>query len=160
MNGVDVRQVILAENVERRHMSKGQRAMAVAMMYPEAVKGGKRTKGAVLETKTEAFSPALLSQARAVLAHSKPLADAVLAAVKPLEFLGGDIGDTDGGDLLALGHPGGLALGRTAAAVSFSMIAPSWAIRVWAICKPFLDVSKILETLPSPSRTCFVTSRV
>ncbi|PKA39659.1 hypothetical protein CWR43_30810 [Rhizobium sullae] len=44
-SGVDVRQVIMAENVERRHMTKGARAMAVAMLYPEPAKGGKRNKG-------------------------------------------------------------------------------------------------------------------
>lgn len=39
LNGVDVRQVIMAENIDRRHMTKGQRAMAVAMIYPQAERG-------------------------------------------------------------------------------------------------------------------------
>ncbi|MGO7174331.1 hypothetical protein ACCT06_10650 [Rhizobium ruizarguesonis] len=33
-----MRQVILAENIDRRHLTKEQRAMAVAMMYPEPEK--------------------------------------------------------------------------------------------------------------------------
>jgi ParB-like chromosome segregation protein Spo0J len=39
--GVDARAFILSENVKRRHMNKGQQAMAVAMMYPEPAKGGR-----------------------------------------------------------------------------------------------------------------------
>jgi hypothetical protein len=74
---------ILSVNIARRHMSKSQRAMAVAMAYPEAKHGGARQKGSSLETKLE-FSSALLSQARAVLAHSRALAEAVLARSESL----------------------------------------------------------------------------
>ncbi|MGO6724414.1 hypothetical protein ACCS51_25940 [Rhizobium ruizarguesonis] len=79
MNGVDVRQVILAENINRRHLTKGQRAMAVAMMYPEPEKGGRGKNSKV----TLEFSSQLLSQARTVLAHSRPLADSVFVGEPP-----------------------------------------------------------------------------
>jgi ParB-like chromosome segregation protein Spo0J len=36
--GDDTRQYIFASNIARRHMSKGQQAMAVAMVYPEPEK--------------------------------------------------------------------------------------------------------------------------
>jgi len=65
-------------------MTKGQRAMAVAMIYPEPEKAhrGKRTEaGKVLETK--GFSPALLSQARPVLAYSQPLCGHCSKALRP-----------------------------------------------------------------------------
>lgn len=55
--------------------------MAVAMLYPEPEKGGRGKKSKV----TLEFSSQLLSQARAVLVHSRPLAESVLAGVKPLD---------------------------------------------------------------------------
>jgi hypothetical protein len=79
--GDDTRAYIIASNIARRHMSKGQQAMAVAMVYPEPEKTthGKKSKTKLLlETKTN-FSDARLSQARTVLAHSTDLARAVLA---------------------------------------------------------------------------------
>jgi hypothetical protein len=36
---------ILSSNIARRHMTKGQQAMAVAMIYPEAEKRGPKGKG-------------------------------------------------------------------------------------------------------------------
>jgi hypothetical protein len=68
-------------------MSKGQQAMAVAMVYPEPEKTthGKKSKTKLLlETKTN-FSGARLSQARTVLACSTDLALAVLAGTKALD---------------------------------------------------------------------------
>jgi len=60
---------------------QGQRAMAVAMIYPETEKahrGKKSEQAKVLETKT--FSSACLSQARTILHTSRPLAQAVTHA--------------------------------------------------------------------------------
>ena len=51
----DPRAYIIASNIARRHMSKGQQAMAVAMVYPEPEKAthGKKSKTKLLlETKT------------------------------------------------------------------------------------------------------------
>jgi hypothetical protein len=61
----------------RRDLSKGERAMGFALLYPEAkAHRGKRSEaGKVLET--ESFSRARVSQARSVLRHSRELAEAV-----------------------------------------------------------------------------------
>ena len=42
INGQDQKAYILSVNINRRHMSAAQRAMAVAMIYPEAPHGGDR----------------------------------------------------------------------------------------------------------------------
>jgi ParB-like chromosome segregation protein Spo0J len=85
--GDDTREYIFASNIARRHMSKGQQAMAVAMAYPESEKTthGKKSKTKLLlETKTN-LSGARLSQARTVLAYSTDLARAVLAGSRALD---------------------------------------------------------------------------
>jgi len=40
----DPRSIIISLNINRRHMNKGQQAMAVAVMYPEKEKGGRGKK--------------------------------------------------------------------------------------------------------------------
>jgi ParB-like nuclease family protein len=85
--GDDPRAFIIASNICRRHLTKGQQAMAVAMVYPEPEKTthGKKSKTKLLlETKTN-FSGARLSQARTVAAYSNDLARAVLAGSKVLD---------------------------------------------------------------------------
>jgi hypothetical protein len=57
----------------RRNLSKGQQAMALAMIYPEGQKGKK-----VVDLVNN-FSRARLSQARAVLRYSVPLAQEVMS---------------------------------------------------------------------------------
>src|SRR5262245_2446413 len=42
LNGVDAEAFIVSQNLARRHLNPGQRAMVVAMMYPEAKRGGDR----------------------------------------------------------------------------------------------------------------------
>jgi ParB-like chromosome segregation protein Spo0J len=72
-HGDDPRAFILSVNVARRHLSKGQQAMAVALLYPEPEKGGrgKLRNG----SETGQFSKQRLSVARSVLAFSRPLED-------------------------------------------------------------------------------------
>lgn len=86
LNGTDPVAYILATNVNRRHLTKGQRAMAVAKLYPEAEKTapGKKSKtaGMLLENKT--LSGAAISQARTVLRWLPEIADLVMAGTKPL----------------------------------------------------------------------------
>jgi hypothetical protein len=65
--------------VQSRHLTKGQQAMALAMIYPEGVKGGRGKKRNSSET--EGFSAARLSQARTVLRFSEEVADSVFAGV-------------------------------------------------------------------------------
>jgi len=82
LNGEDLDAFVLSQNVARRHMTKSQRAMATAMVYPEAPKGGRGKRNVSV---TEGFSAALLSNARAVLAYSRPLAESVIAGTLMLE---------------------------------------------------------------------------
>ncbi|MER8602345.1 hypothetical protein NKH48_00885 [Mesorhizobium sp. M1233] len=75
LNGVDIAALILAENVERRNLTAGQRAMARAMLTRD-VKPGERTDLSVAEKST--VSPAYVSAARYVLRHDEALARSVL----------------------------------------------------------------------------------
>src|SRR5271154_7144810 len=42
--------LIISADLQRRNLTKGQQAMAVAMIYPEAEKGGRGNKGKAPET--------------------------------------------------------------------------------------------------------------
>src|SRR4029079_18764487 len=78
LTGQDVRACMASQNVNRRHLTKGQRAMALAMIYPKAEKGGRGKQTNVLETKE--FSAARLSQARTVFRYGpEDLAPGVMA---------------------------------------------------------------------------------
>ena len=68
---------------ERRN-SKGEMAMALAMIYPEPEKGGRGNKSKNLK-ETLGFSAMRLSQARAVLRHSIDLAEAVRDGILKLD---------------------------------------------------------------------------
>jgi hypothetical protein len=81
--GDDPRAFIISNNISRRHLTKGQQAMAVALVYPDGGKGGRGKKGNPAET--AGFSATRLKQARAVLAHSLDLAQAVLAGSKSID---------------------------------------------------------------------------
>ncbi|MCX2972991.1 hypothetical protein EYC87_05255 [Halieaceae bacterium IMCC8485] len=78
LNGHDPEALILSENIMRRHMTKGQRAMAVAMMYPEGQQGKKDNIAKLLG------SGEYLRQARTVLKYAPEYTDAVLAGAKSL----------------------------------------------------------------------------
>jgi hypothetical protein len=45
LNGQDPTAFVLSANIHRRHLTKSQRAMATAMLYPEPEEGGKGKKG-------------------------------------------------------------------------------------------------------------------
>ncbi|EFG8199622.1 hypothetical protein BZU93_30690 [Salmonella enterica subsp. enterica] len=78
---------VLSANIHRRHMTKGQRAMAVAKIYPDpdtAHRGKTSETGKLLETKT--FSAAALSQARAVIVYASELAPNVLSGAVSLNL--------------------------------------------------------------------------
>ncbi len=59
-------------------MTKGQRAMAVAMIYPKPEKGGRGKKSFVAKE----FSQGGLSKARTVLQYAPDLADNVLSGTR------------------------------------------------------------------------------
>ena len=75
---------ILSENVHRRHLSKGQQAMAYAMAYPEGTnpKGGRGRRNSEV---TSEFSSKLVQQARFVLRFAPDLAKKVMDGVGSLD---------------------------------------------------------------------------
>jgi hypothetical protein len=77
LNGHDVAAFIVSTNIARRNLSKGQQAMALALLYPET-SPGKRTAGsATALSVSNKVSTALISQARAIVRHSIELAHQV-----------------------------------------------------------------------------------
>lgn len=63
---------------ERRDLSKGEKAMGLAFLFPEPEKGGRGKKSnAIKSVETTGFSRSRLDQARAVYRHSIELAAAV-----------------------------------------------------------------------------------
>ncbi len=66
LNGEDPTAYVLSANIHRRHMTKGQRAMAVAMIFPKPEKGGRGKKRLGDLT----VSAERLSTARTVLASA------------------------------------------------------------------------------------------
>lgn len=79
LDGIDPVAYILASNITRRHLTKGQRAMAVAKLYPEPKQGRKDTS-----LKNNEVSGGYVRQARTVLQWVPELADRVLAGTTPL----------------------------------------------------------------------------
>jgi len=73
---------IFAANIHRRHMTVGQRAMAVAMIYPKA-HPGKKTSSVSEEAKVSAV---YLSQARTILTYTPDLPVSVLSGSLPARW--------------------------------------------------------------------------
>jgi hypothetical protein len=86
INGHDPVALIASANLSRRNLSKGQQAMALAMIYPELEKGrrGKKTEG-TKAAETAGFSYRRLAEARTVYRHSPELACAVIAGIEPFD---------------------------------------------------------------------------
>ena len=75
----------ISTNLMRRNLTKGQQAMALALMYPEPETGGRGRKSkAGNSSLSDGFSSTRLKQARAVLHYSRPLAQSVLNGITPL----------------------------------------------------------------------------
>jgi hypothetical protein len=66
-------------------MMKGQKAMAVAMIYPNPERGRGKKNLARKETETGSFSYTRVKDARAVLRYSSELAAKVLNGGTPLD---------------------------------------------------------------------------
>ena len=62
-------------NVHRRHLTKGQQAMATALAYPEATNKGGRGKKAETTVLNTDVSSAYLKHARFVLRHCRDKAE-------------------------------------------------------------------------------------
>jgi ParB-like nuclease domain len=71
LNGHDAAAFIVSANLARRNLSKGQQAMALAMIYPDGKQG-------VKSLNISRSEQVLLSQARTILRHSTELAQDVL----------------------------------------------------------------------------------
>jgi hypothetical protein len=80
LDGQDPVAYILSANINRRHLSKGQRAMLIAMLYPDPGERGRGKKSLLSKdfnvTQLE-FSGSRLSQARTVLRYAPDLLDSV-----------------------------------------------------------------------------------
>jgi hypothetical protein len=80
LNGQDPVAYIVSANINRRHLTVGQRAMLLAMLYPDPEKGG-RGKNSLLNLE---FSGMRLSQARTVLRYAPDLLDPVRSGAMSL----------------------------------------------------------------------------
>ena len=81
LNGEDPAAFVISANIHRRHLTKGQRAMAVAMIYPKA-HPGKKTSSVSEEAKVSAV---YLSQARTVLEYTPDLPANVVLGTTSLD---------------------------------------------------------------------------
>ena len=78
LNGADARTNILSANIARRHLTKGQRAMAIAKLYPERPQTGRKAgryastgEDPAAKNAAGGFSDRYLHQARTMLACLK-----------------------------------------------------------------------------------------
>jgi hypothetical protein len=77
---------IYSFNIMHRFLNKGQRAMAMAMLYPDHGERGRGKKSAAIKSvETTGISRSRLDQARSVLRFSRPIAQAVLNGTTPLD---------------------------------------------------------------------------
>jgi hypothetical protein len=83
LNGRKPEALIVSANLARRNLTKGQQAMALAMIYPEPAK--LKRKGGSSVSEDQGVSVTRLSNARAVLRHSRALAEEVLRGGKSLD---------------------------------------------------------------------------
>jgi ParB-like nuclease domain len=78
LDGHDPVAYILSANINRRHMTKGQRAMAVAKIYPDRTPRGQSSV-------SEGITYERVSSARTVLRHAPDLADQVITGSLSLD---------------------------------------------------------------------------
>jgi hypothetical protein len=79
LNGHDPLAYIVSANLARRNLTKGQQAMALAMMYPNPEKGGRGKNVEARKAQVSwGFSAERVRQARSVFRHSQDLAQSVI----------------------------------------------------------------------------------
>jgi hypothetical protein len=93
LDGEDPKAVIVSANLARRNLTKAQKAMATAMIYPDDGGSGGRGKKDAAKNLLESgkFGRELLRQARAVRGHSLAKAQAVMAGVLKLDEAFADV---------------------------------------------------------------------
>jgi len=79
LNGHDAAAYIVSANLERRNLTKGQQAMALAMIYPNPDRGRGKKDEARKGAETASFHYRRVQEARSILRHSRALAEDVLA---------------------------------------------------------------------------------
>jgi hypothetical protein len=86
LNGEDPAAYIVSANINRRQLTAGQRAMAIALIYPEPEKGGRGNKKERVEETSGLFSAKRLQQARFIArCLGKATAGAVLHGELPFD---------------------------------------------------------------------------
>jgi hypothetical protein len=70
---------IVGENIRRRHLNAGQRAILMALAYPEPTPGKRNDLGT--SSKSEQVHPAALSQARAIVKWCPEYVEDILAGI-------------------------------------------------------------------------------
>jgi ParB-like nuclease domain len=80
LNGKDPTEFVVSANIARRNLNASQRAMALAMLYPEPKRGRGNKDPARKETESGSFSYSLVKEARIILGSSKELTQDVLHA--------------------------------------------------------------------------------
>lgn len=78
LNGEDVAAYIVSVNLARRHLTKGQQAIALAVIYPEPERGRGKIDAGKKAAESATFSARLLRTAREIVSYPD-LRDAVLA---------------------------------------------------------------------------------
>jgi hypothetical protein len=79
VNDDEARALIVSANLQRRNLSKGQQAMALAMIYPEPPRGRGKVDQARKEAETASFSYRRYKEARQILRHSEKMAQSVIS---------------------------------------------------------------------------------
>lgn len=81
LNGEDQAAFIVSVNLNRRHMTKGQKAMALARIYPEPEKGGRGKNSSI----SEGFHSGYLSMARTIIQFAPEKMDLVKSGAESLD---------------------------------------------------------------------------
>jgi hypothetical protein len=85
LNGRDALAYIVSANLARRNLSKGQQAMALAMIYPEPERGRGKKDAAKKDVESSPFTYRQVQQARSVFRYSRALAESVMGGSVSLD---------------------------------------------------------------------------
>jgi hypothetical protein len=85
LNGRDPLAYIVSANLNRRNLTKGQQAMALAMIYPEPERGRGKKDDAKKKAESASFSYRRVKEARLILRQSRDLAESVIKGANSLD---------------------------------------------------------------------------
>lgn len=95
---IDPKLAVHRSNNQNRDATPGQKAMATAMAFPEAVKGGDRKSSCFKQLDFNGFDKSLLSRARYVL-RNNPLAEVAYYPQRCLDIMAGTLSLTEAYEL-------------------------------------------------------------